>query len=99
MKERDVERYLVRRTKDAGGIIRKVRWVGRRGAPDRLVLLPGVMVWVELKRPGGVTQPHQVREHDKLKQMGQRVEVIDSRFAIDTLFKEIQRDCTKKIRR
>ena len=99
MRESDVERYLVRRTKEAGGEIRKVRWVGRRGAPDRLVMLPGVTIWVELKRPGGVTQPHQEREHGKLKKMGQQVVVIDSKQAIDTLFKEIQHDSKKEVRR
>lgn len=40
MIERDVEAYLVARAKALGGEVRKVQWVGRRGAPDRLVMLP-----------------------------------------------------------
>ena len=38
--ERDVERALVRGVKSLGGEVRKLAWVGRRGAPDRLVFLP-----------------------------------------------------------
>ncbi len=39
-RERDIERYLGTRVKERGGEIRKVQWVGRQGAPDRLVMLP-----------------------------------------------------------
>lgn len=61
MLEREVERYLVKRVKALGGEVRKVQWVGRRNAPDRLAMLPclerfGVTwptrsAWVELKNP------------------------------------------------
>ena len=66
MRERDIEDYLVKRVKSMGGEVRKVQWVGRVGAPDRLVMLPfnwriataGVWaptdtktIWVELKNP------------------------------------------------
>ncbi len=40
MRERDVERHLVARVKALGGEVRKLKWVGRRGAPDRVVMLP-----------------------------------------------------------
>jgi hypothetical protein len=62
MLERDVEAHLVKRVKELGGECRKVKWIGRVGAPDRLVMLPdgwagpvcspAVTVWVELKHPG-----------------------------------------------
>jgi hypothetical protein len=44
--ERDIERYLVRRTVEHGGIAYK--WVspGRVGVADRIVLLPGG-VWMQ----------------------------------------------------
>lgn len=38
--EAELEKYLLRRVKELGGDTRKVRWIGRNGAPDRLVLLP-----------------------------------------------------------
>ena len=40
MRESVIEKYLVQRVKALGGEVRKVNWIGRRGAPDRLVMLP-----------------------------------------------------------
>ena len=40
IRESDVEKYLVKRVKALGGEVRKVKWIGRDGAPDRLVMLP-----------------------------------------------------------
>lgn len=88
MRESTIEQYLVERVKALGGEVRKVRWIGRNGAPDRLVMLPVVergdcvivpgTVWVELKAPGEKCRPHQLREHERMRRMGQRVEVVDS---------------------
>jgi len=106
MRERDIERELVKRVKALGGEVRKVQWIGRRGAPDRLVMLParevpvwdgvvrpGAMpirteaaaVWVELKAPGKRPTVQQLREHDRMRKMGQRVEVVDSLDAVTEL--------------
>lgn len=96
MRESDIEQHLVNRVKDSGGEVRKVSWIGRRGAPDRLVMLPGKWlngstrrgktIWVELKAPGKVAEPHQLREHTKMRNLGQTVLVIDSKDAVDELF-------------
>lgn len=89
MLERDIEAYLVKQVKATGGEVRKVQWIGRRGAPDRLVMLPpclghpGWTVWVELKAPGKKPEAHQLREHGRMRAMGQRVLVIDSIAAVD----------------
>lgn len=94
MRERDIEDYLVQRVKAMGGEVRKVKWIGRRGAPDRLVMLPPVVdgrvylpsgVWVELKAPGVKPEDYQVREHNRMRKMGQRVEVIDSLEGVEAL--------------
>ena len=85
MRESEIEAHLVQRVKALGGEVRKVAWVGRNGAPDRFVMLPGGCMWVELKAPGQKTKPHQQREHDRLRAMGQRVVVIDSIDAVDAL--------------
>lgn len=102
MRESEIEAHLVKRVKAEGGEVRKVQWIGRRGAPDRLVLLPlrvfdwGDMgerpyprqpeaIWVELKAPGKKPEPHQEREHQRLRAMGQRVEVIDSIEGVERL--------------
>lgn len=85
MRERDIESYLVERVKQLGGEVRKVKWIGRNGAPDRIVMLPvdGFMgspatIWVELKATGKEPEAHQIREHRRMRAMGQRVEVVDS---------------------
>lgn len=107
MKESDVEAYLCKRVRAAGGDVRKVQWVGRKGAPDRLVMLPPASIrehdnvvgnglsktiWVELKAPGlAALFPHtpherqQAREHERMREMGQRVVVIDSFAGVDEL--------------
>lgn len=100
VRERDIENYLVKRVSAMGGEVRKVRWVGRRGAPDRLVMLPryrdigGGMLrfapedttaWVELKAPGKTPEPHQIREHERMRKLGQRVVVIDSLAGVEEL--------------
>ena len=60
MLERDIEQYLVEQVEARGGQAHKIKFIGRRGAPDRLVILPdGVMHLVELKRPGGRLSPAQ----------------------------------------
>lgn len=98
-RERDIERYLVQQVKALGGEVRKVQWVGRRGAPDRVVMLrarhPRLVggkvaderntIWVELKAPGIPPEPHQLREHARMRRMGQRVEVVDSYAAVDVV--------------
>lgn len=88
MRESKIEKYLVKRVKELGGEVRKVNWIGRRGAPDRIVMLPipkaiRQTIWVELKATGIRAKPHQVREHNRMRKMGQRVEVIDSFERVD----------------
>ncbi|MEX3556139.1 MAG: VRR-NUC domain-containing protein [Burkholderia gladioli] len=84
MRESEIENYLVARVKALGGEVRKVRWIGRRGAPDRLVMLPArPCVWVELKAPDEKPKPHQQREHDRMRGMGQVVVVVDSLEGVD----------------
>jgi hypothetical protein len=89
VRESTIEKHLVKRVKDLGGEVRKVQWIGRRGAPDRLVMLlhPSskfwrenvlTTVWVELKATGVKAEAHQLREHTRMRRMGQRVVVIDS---------------------
>lgn len=88
MRESVIEKHLVKRVKELGGEVRKVQWIGRRGAPDRLVMLPSTFVsnfWVELKAPGKKAEAHQSREHNRMRRLGERVEVIDSIEAVESL--------------
>jgi hypothetical protein len=100
--ERQIEARLAKRVGELGGEVRKVAWIGRKGAPDRLVMLPydafnmrfRQTIWVELKAPGKArtfpANPHeraQHREHERMRKMGQRVEVVDSYEQIEELLK------------
>ena len=104
LRERDIEAYLKKRVEQIGGEVRKVKWLDRRGAPDRFVMLPERVVaerfegernirhvrprcgfWVELKAPGGVPEPHQLREHGRMRKYGQIVVVIDSIEGVEEL--------------
>ncbi len=76
MRERDVERALIKRVKQMGGEVRKLAWIGRRGAPDRLVMLPERYLFVELKAPGGRLSRLQDLEHRRLRAAGFDVRVI-----------------------
>ena len=89
MRERDIEHYLVARVKRLGGEVRKVKWIGRRGAPDRLAMLPDRTLWIELKAPGEKAKPHQTREHERMRAMGQCVAVIDSFDGVDQVLREV----------
>lgn len=93
--ERDIERYLVRRVREAFGtaaLCRKVTWQGRRSAPDRVVMLPYTgcaarsqcnTVWVELKRPGEKPTAAQCAEHRRMMRAGQTIYIIDSIERVD----------------
>jgi hypothetical protein len=99
MREADVEQYLVKRVKAMGGEVRKVAWVGRRHAPDRLVMIPdsvidktGCIRWiparsffVELKAPGKRPRAGQQREIERMRECKLRVEVIDSLEAVEAV--------------
>jgi len=86
--ERNVESYLRNRVARSKGEVRKVQWVGRRGAPDRLVLMPGGSVWVELKRPRKGAESYQEREHARMRRAGLEIWVCDSADAVDKMLEE-----------
>ena len=84
MLERDVEAYFVRRVKEAGGIERKIAYVNRRNAADRLVIFYFNRIsFVELKKPGKEPRTGQEREHKRLRDMGCDVWVISTHEQVD----------------
>lgn len=84
MRESVIEAYLVKRVKEAGGIAYKFKSPQRANVPDRIVLLPGGKVFfVELKAPGQKPTAGQIREIDRLAELGRIVRVFDSKELID----------------
>jgi len=83
--ESSIEDYLINLVKRHGGEVRKVKWIGRRGAPDRLVLFAGIGAFVELKRPGEKPRDNQTWEHLKLRAAGFNVEVASTHEEVEQL--------------
>lgn len=91
MRESKVEGHLVKRVEAMSGEVRKVKWIGRRGAPDRVVMLPDVLFWVETKAPTGALKVHQAREHERMRAMGQVVHVAYTIEEVDSLMDQYAR--------
>ena len=91
MNEKDIERKLKRDVEDAGGLALKFTSPGYAGVPDRIVLMPGGMMgFIELKAPGKVMRPLQVKRKKQLESLGFRVFCIDSTEQIKGVIDEIQ---------
>lgn len=72
-KEAGLETRFCDAVKKRGGVVRKLRWDGVSGAPDRIVLAPGPRIaFVELKRPDGTGRVSklQAREIRLLRRLG-----------------------------
>lgn len=87
--EKNVEAYLVRKVRAAGG--QCLKWVcpGNSGVPDRIVLLPGGrLCFVELKKPKGGRVGHlQNYWRLLLPALGFDTHVIDSKDGVDRLLR------------
>lgn len=88
MRESVVERHHRERVKREGGMSFKFVSPGRIGVPDRLDLRPvpeavrelvaQYVRFTEVKAPGKKPRPEQVREHERLRALGYRVDIVDS---------------------
>ena len=88
--ERDLEAYLVKRCKQIGLLQRKVQWVGRAGAPDRVIFGPGRRaIWVELKSLHGKVSVLQEREHARLRALGQPVFEVRTRERLEEVLEYV----------
>lgn len=92
MLEVSIEDYLIARVKELGGVTRKVIYKGRRGAPDRLCILPGGrVVFVEVKRPKGGRHSGQQNEEIALMQsLGAEAYFLKTKEEIDHVFGNVR---------
>ena len=91
MRERDVEKSLVRAVKKLGGLCPKFVSPGMDGVPDRIILMPGARIaFAELKAPGKKMRPLQVKRKRQLESLGFRVYCIDSKEQIGGVLREIR---------
>jgi hypothetical protein len=90
MREKVVETYLRKRAKAMGGKAYKFVSPGNDGVPDRMVCLPGgVVFFVETKAPGKVSTPLQRFQQKQMRELGLDVyEDVDSREKVDAILDE-----------
>lgn len=85
--EGKIQKYAKERFEAIGGLVRKLSYENRVGAPDLLVILPGGIVWfVEVKKDENTKpDPHQLREHERMRKRGANVFVVGSYKQVDDL--------------
>jgi hypothetical protein len=106
MREAKHEDALHTRIEVLDGEWRRVKWIGRSNAPDDYIMLrpyaytdrhgnrhqhPGYVGWVELKASKKGPRPAQVREHNRMRNLGAQVLVINSFELIDKYFPTTER--------
>jgi len=89
-RENKVESYLDQRVRELGGITRK--WVspGVDGVPDRIIIISGEVIFVEIKTVDGRLSKAQEREHNRLTRHGAKVRTIYGCDHVDTLIDWIE---------
>ena len=91
MRERDIERRLVKESVQRGGLALKFVSPGRIGVPDRIVMMPGGKIgFVETKAPGKKLRPIQERRIRQMMDMGFKVFVVDSMEQIGGVLDDIR---------
>jgi Holliday junction resolvase len=65
--ESQIEAQLVRYCREQGIYTRKFSSPSHRGVPDRICIKGGVVIFLELKRPGNVATALQLREIAELR--------------------------------
>lgn len=88
--ETTIERKCVELAEAQGYALWKIRFTGRVGFPDRMLVGGRRDVFLEFKAPGAKPRPSQDRVHEEMRELGLRVEVIDSVEAFEGLLDEIQ---------
>jgi hypothetical protein len=96
MRESKIEGLLHDRINDLDGEYRRVKWLGRRSAPDDFIMLlpkrsprwwaTGFVGFVETKAPKRGARPDQEREHNRMRAFGVQVLVINTPELIDFYF-------------
>ena len=86
-KENKVEHPVCKYAEEQGFEVRKVQFIGRQGAPDRLLMGRGEVFFIEFKSPDGDLEPWQGREIERIRDAGVKVYVVDDvhvgKFIID----------------
>jgi hypothetical protein len=87
MLEKQVEKYLTKRVKEAEGL--SYKWISSvTGVPDRIVFLNNKVFLVELKTETGVLSPRQIHVFDELGEAGFPVYILRNQEDIAGFIRE-----------
>lgn len=90
--EKKLERLLGQEVKKMGGWSFKLLATHVTGLPDRICLLPnGLLFFAEMKSTGKKPTKIQLNIHKKIRDLGFRVEVLDSTEKILNTLKDYER--------
>jgi|TARA_R110002095_G_C4251687_1_gene240220 hypothetical protein len=94
VRENKVEKYLDKEVVALGGITRK--WVSpsQDGVPDRIVIVRGLVIFVEVKTVDGELTSNQEREHTRLIDCGAIVKTVYGEGGVDDFIKWLKRVST-----
>jgi hypothetical protein len=89
-RENKVEKYLDKEVEKLGGITRK--WVspGRDGVPDRIIIIEGIVEFVETKTTDGKLTVPQTREIDELTRNGTKCHVVYGHTGVDAYINRLK---------
>ena len=79
MREDEIEWPIVKGAEKQGWGVRKIQWIGRKSAPDRMFFKAGRIVFIEFKRPGEEPRQDQAREIKRLLDQKLEAYAIDSK--------------------
>lgn len=95
MREKEVEKKLVKAVKFEGGVCWKFTSPETAGVPDRIVLMPeGRIAFVEVKAPGEKPRKLQLSRHRLLRRLGFKVYVLDALEDIEKIISEMKNETT-----
>lgn len=89
MIENDIETYFTKQVKLGGGLCFKFTSPSNRGVPDRVVIMNGHTVFVELKRPGGKPRKLQDIILKRIIKRGGDARVIDTKEQVDDFIRSL----------
>lgn len=91
MLESKVEKHLVEKVKDLGGLCYKFVSPNCAGVPDRIVIFSGDVYFVELKAPKEQARKLQLEVFKRIVEQGVPVYLLDSIEDVDRFVKELRR--------
>lgn len=90
MKESQIEKYLVRKVREKGGLCYKFTSPGNPGVPDRIVITPdGRTIYVELKTDIGRLANIQKWQRSEMEKRRVDVRVLYGMNAVKEFLKEV----------